>query len=78
MYMDNILPLLYTMAIHKVEITYCIMHHELKNAVLNFNLTLSPQYAVADFESANINALKIALNKTEVTGCLFHFGQSLW
>jgi hypothetical protein len=45
---------------------------------LNSYIKLEPSYIVFDFEPAILAATKEIYRKTNLCGCIFHFGQSNW
>lgn len=73
-----VFPFVFCLTAKKNEHTYNTIYNELKNYAVNNHLTLSPRYAVSDFEIANMNACRAAFPEVTLTGCLYHYTQSIW
>lgn len=75
---DSVFPLIYCITNKKDQNTYVRIFEHLKQAALDNNKELNPQYFVTDFELASMNAINQVFPGTSCQGCLFHFSQSLW
>jgi hypothetical protein len=71
---NQALPLVYVLLTNKTEASYFRIFDRLKN----LKPALNPQSVMSDFEKASQNAVERVFPATEIVGCLFHLGQSLW
>jgi hypothetical protein len=69
----KIYPFIYILLKNKKEISYT-------TALLKCNelFKLYPKNFICDFEKGLINSIVNVFPNTEINGCLFHFGQSVW
>lgn len=67
-------PLIYVLLKNKSEAIYIRIFQKL----LELKPTLNPTSILSDYEKAIQNAVAQVFNNTEIFGCLFHLGQSLW
>ena len=77
-YKGYMLPCAFILLTNKRETTYRRMLAELKEAALGLRLELRPKKVVTDFECAAMNAYEFHFPGVEVSGCYFHFAQSLY
>lgn len=78
-YMDpTTLLLVYRLMSRRTQLGYQRLLHELADTAAGMGLDLNPSTVVTDFELAAINAVRIEFPSSNVHGCFFHFGQTLW
>lgn len=70
---DRVLPLVYCLLPDKKVTTYRRALVQVKTALPEFN----PQHIMVDFEMTLVNAARICFSDAELSGCLFHFSQSI-
>lgn len=68
------LPLVYVLLKNKLEDNYVRVFEILRE----LKPTLNPQSVLSDYEKGIQNAVARVFINTEIVGCLFHLGQSLW
>jgi len=56
------------------KIIYTRLFKLIKKHIPNFN----PNIIIIDFEAATIQAIKDVFPNTQISGCNYHFNQSLW
>ena len=66
-------PLVFCVTKQKNEVTYDAIWTFLKN-----KRNLNPALLMLDFEKAAMNSVKRHFPHSQISGCLFHFGQSVW
>lgn len=66
-------PLIYVLMKHRSSSDYDSLFTTLKKIT-----STEPTYIIIDFEMAVLKSLKNVFTKTQVFGCLFHFGQTIW
>lgn len=71
-------PFVYALLPKKNETTYTAAFTALIKAAENIEVELEPETILADFELAEINAVKACWPDSEVHGCYFHFSQSMF
>lgn len=71
-------PLIFCLAMKKNKATYALIFNTLKQHAALLGLTLNPRRIVVDFEMAAMSALREIFPEAEISGCLFHWGQSVW
>ncbi|XP_057324655.1 uncharacterized protein LOC130667181 [Microplitis mediator] len=71
---DKCLPLVHILASNKSKHTYCSFLRVLKKCLPNF----SPARIMVDFEIGFIESFKEISSSTKISGCNFHFSQSVW
>jgi hypothetical protein len=63
---------------------YCIMEKMDINSyniifkIIKTKITTYPKFVIMDFERAPISSIDANFPRTRLTGCFFHFSQSLW
>ena len=78
LYKSNMLPCVFALLTGKSEDIYKKLVSELKDGALKNSFELKPTQLTIDFEQAVIGAFKYHFPRIEVSGCFFHFGQSLF
>lgn len=68
------IPVVYALLPNKKQDTYMRLFTSIKNKVPKWN----PEVISVDFEIAAIQALKCLFPDAKITGCNYHFNQSLW
>lgn len=68
------LPLIYVLCCDKSQNTY----EEIFKNILLLAPGVKPQNIMFDFERASMNAASICFNSAQISGCFFHFSQSVW
>ena len=72
------IPCVFALLTGKSEGIYKNLISELKDGALRNSFELKPAILKIDFELAVIGAFKYHFPTIEVSGCFFHFGQSLF
>ena len=67
-------PLVYVLMVDKSEKSYLRVFQKLRELRPNLN----PLSVMSDYEKASQNAISHVFPNTQLIGCLFHLGQSLW
>ena len=70
-------PCVYVLLKAKNEVTYTKMLDEILLLMPN-DVFVDPSSIMTDFEKAAINAFKNQFPFVDISGCLFHLGQSVW
>lgn len=70
---NRILPLAFILSSFKKEESYQKILLKLREIV-----NLTPKHIYIDFEYALYNSVKSVNRESEIHGCIFHFGQSIW
>lgn len=73
----RVVPLVYFLLNKKNQEIYTSALECLLDFAAELNANLKPRFVLLDFEKASINAFKEVLPETEISGCYFHFTQSL-
>lgn len=73
---ETVVPCLYGLLPNKSRETYRRFWDSVRSNTEEFDL--QPVSVLTDFELASIQAVKDTFPNTNVTGCFFHLGQSLW
>jgi hypothetical protein len=63
----------YVLTINKKEETYFEVFKYIKNSI-----KFEPSTIVVDFEKSLFNGISKVFKNCKMSGCLFHFGQSIW
>lgn len=71
---ESVIPCIYALLTNKSEETYIAMFTKLKE----LEPLLDPISVLIDFEIASRNAITRAFPNSDIAGCLFHLGQSVW
>ena len=67
------MPLIFILMKNKTQSKYLRIFNILKN-----EYNIKPKNIVIDFEMALINAFANFGNEVKISGCIFHYGQSIW
>ena len=78
LYKSNMLPCVFALLTGKSEDLYKKLLSELKDGALRNSLELKPTQLTIDFELAVMGAFQYHFPRIEISGCFFHFGQSLY
>ena len=78
LYKSNIITCVFALLTGKSEDVYKKLLLELKDGALKNSFELKPTQLTFEFEQAVIGAFKYHFPRTEVSGCFFHFGQSIY
>lgn len=70
----NVIPIIFALLPNKTKIIYTRLFKLIKEHIPNFN----PNTITIDFETATIQAIKDVFPNTQISGCNYHFNQSLW
>lgn len=74
-----VIPLAFVLSTGKLTFQYRKIFQELKREVRNStNSELNPDQIVTDFESGLMTAITFEFPRSRLSGCFFHFNQSLW
>jgi hypothetical protein len=71
-------PILYCFLSGKSERLYLKIFNIIKNKFQNQGINFNPTNIQIDFEFAVFNALRSLWPNTKISGCYFHFAQSIW
>lgn len=71
-------PLVYCLTTRKSQDVYTTILTHLQAAATELGFVFEPVSVTCDFERATINAIQEVFPETNVTGCLFHWTQSVW
>jgi len=72
------IPCIYCLTTKRDEILYKKVFNHLITLCANINLTFSPKRFTCDFELAAIQACQSIFPNTKISGCFFHYSQSIW
>jgi len=72
-YADSAFPIFFALMSRKTEALYVKIFQKMQDLVPQF----SPASAMADFEEASVSAFRRVFGDITVTGCWFHFAQSI-
>ena len=72
-YADSAFSILFALMSRKTEALYVKVFQKMQELVPQF----SPSSAMADFEEASVSAFRCVFGDVTVTGCWFHFAQSI-
>ena len=75
---NAMIPCVYCLTTKQDEHVYVKMLHYLLSIVRQKEISLDPKHLTCDYELAAINAFKNVFPTIHVSGCFFHFSQSLW
>lgn len=70
----NVIPVIFVLLPNKTKNIYTRLFKLIKEHIPNFN----PNIITIDFEAATIQAIKDVFPNTQISGCNYHFNQSLW
>ncbi|XP_066592948.1 uncharacterized protein [Prorops nasuta] len=73
-YKEKFVPIIWTLMSNKLERTYVQIFKFIKQKVMK---GLNPIQCICDYERGLHNAIRIVFDKCHVTGCYFHYVQSL-
>lgn len=71
-------PLVFCLTSRKTKEIYVQIFNQLKAHAGRLGLEFSPQRIVLDFEIATMRAIQEVMPYSEIGGCLFHWGQTVW
>jgi len=70
----NVIPVIFVLLPNKTKNIYTRFFELIKEHIPNIN----PNIITIDFEAATIQAIKDVFPNTQISGCNYHFNQSLW
>ena len=70
----HMIPIVYALLPCKTEVVYAMLFEALRDSVPG---DWSPNTIILDYEAAAMNALKLTFPHSQISGCMFHLGQSI-